>query len=566
MKFLKKIKLLLEITPFFSIVYLVIDLLLHLVPNVEIESVKKMTDYMMSNEWNAALFYICVLISILVIKGIQSQILSILDICLQNKVAKKMYPKLYDSIYHTNILNLDKAEFLLEVKKARTAIDGKILEDFYTITSFAGTIISVVAVCISVTRISPIYLGIFIFMVIIQNAFVFCYTKESIDLMQFHNKKQREHDYFNELLQDKSAIKEIRSFFVFDWLENKRKDIYNNIESSHIKFSGKWTKTNIFWSSIMFLIEAMLLLFLVEQTRIGNIDVGQVILILQSNVLFVSSVSNMIDLASKLKQNDMYVEAFNEVSEYQKLEHRICKEASKDLLVNLKNIVFKYNDRLALNGIDFFMRKGEKIVILGENGSGKSTLVKIILGLLKEDSGIIMVNAEQKSAVFQDFSKFRFTVRENIGIGQQNYMIDDLKISTAIEDVGLHKLKKRLVRGYDTELGKEFFKDGLELSGGEWQKTAIARGIFKDTDLIIFDEPTAAIDPLSEKKQFEDLMDLCEEKGVIIVSHRVGVVHLADRVVFMKSGKIVCEGKHNDLMQKNQSYREFYKSQAKWYV
>ena len=105
MKFLKKIKLLLEITPFFSIVYLVIDLLLHLVPNVEIESVKKMTDYMMSNEWNAALFYICVLISILVIKGIQSQILSILDICLQNKVAKKMYPKLYDSIYHTNILN-----------------------------------------------------------------------------------------------------------------------------------------------------------------------------------------------------------------------------------------------------------------------------------------------------------------------------------------------------------------------------------------------------------------------------------------------------------------------------
>lgn len=177
-----------------------------------------------------------------------------------------------------------------------------------------------------------------------------------------------------------------------------------------------------------------------------------------------------------------------------------------------------------------------------------------------------MVNAEQKSAVFQDFSKFRFTVRENIGIGQQNYMIDDLKISTAIEDVGLHKLKKRLVRGYDTELGKEFFKDGLELSGGEWQKTAIARGIFKDTDLIIFDEPTAAIDPLSEKKQFEDLMDLCEEKGVIIVSHRVGVVHLADRVVFMKSGKIVCEGKHNDLMQKNQSYREFYKSQAKWYV
>lgn len=336
MKFLKKIKLLLEITPFFSIVYLVIDLLLHLVPNVEIESVKKMTDYMMSNEWNAALFYICVLVSILVIKGIQSQILSILDICLQNKVAKKMYPKLYDSIYHTNILNLDKAEFLLEVKKARTAIDGKILEDFYTITSFAGTIISVVAVCISVTRISPIYLGIFIFMVIIQNAFVFCYTKESIDLMQFHNKKQREHDYFNELLQDKSAIKEIRSFFVFDWLENKRKDIYNNIESSHIKFSGKWTKTNIFWSSIMFLIEAMLLLFLVEQTRIGNIDVGQVILILQSNVLFVSSVSNMIDLASKLKQNDMYVEAFNEVSEYQKLEHRICKEASKDLLVNLK--------------------------------------------------------------------------------------------------------------------------------------------------------------------------------------------------------------------------------------
>ena len=91
------------------------------------------------------------------------------------------------------------------------------------------------------------------------------------------------------MLQDKSAIKEIRSFFVFDWLENKRKDIYNNIESSHIKFSGKWTKTNIFWSSIMFLIEAMLLLFLVEQTRIGNIDVGQVILILQSNVLFVSS-------------------------------------------------------------------------------------------------------------------------------------------------------------------------------------------------------------------------------------------------------------------------------------
>jgi len=243
--------------------------------------------------------------------------------------------------------------------------------------------------------------------------------------------------------------------------------------------------------------------------------------------------------------------------------------------VEIKNISFKYPNASenAVTDLTLTICKGEKIAVLGENGSGKTTLTKLLLGLLPVSSGEVVydglnVNDLDKtafyrtvSAVSQNFVRYTLSLRENIAISDIDRMNDDAAIEKALNDAELSNLLDEI--GLGAELGNAY--GGSDLSGGQWQKLAIARGLFRPSEFIVLDEPTSALDPLIETEILEKFIELAKDKTAVIISHRVGLCRLVDKIAVMKDGNLVEFGSHAELISKNGEYTRLFEAQEKWY-
>ena len=243
--------------------------------------------------------------------------------------------------------------------------------------------------------------------------------------------------------------------------------------------------------------------------------------------------------------------------------------------IELCGLSFKYPnaEEYALRDVNLTLRRGEKLAVLGENGSGKTTLTKLLLGMIPPDSGTVRYDGtpvqaldreafrKTVSAVAQDFIKYKLTLRENVAISDVSRLDDDAAIITALQDAGLGEWLDRA--GLDSELGNEF--GGSDISGGQWQKLAIARGLFRESDLIILDEPTSALDPLIETEILSKFIALAKDKTAVIISHRVGLCRLVDKIAVMKDGELVELGTHDELMRQGGEYKRLFTAQEKWY-
>jgi ATP-binding cassette subfamily B protein len=251
--------------------------------------------------------------------------------------------------------------------------------------------------------------------------------------------------------------------------------------------------------------------------------------------------------------------------------------SSGPLKIEFKNISFCYpgSQTMALNSVSFVIDSGERLALVGENGAGKTTLVKLLLRLYEPTSGKILVNGRdirsytleslrlRIAVTFQDFLKLALSAKENIGLGFGVSEVEGSKIVEAAVRSGAHEKIISLPKGYDTCLGRGWEDDGVELSGGEWQKVALARSLIKDASLIVLDEPTAALDARSEFKFFRELFRREREVSLFLISHRFSSVRVADRILVLENGKLVEKGTHIELMEKRGLYAELFELQTK---
>ena len=242
------------------------------------------------------------------------------------------------------------------------------------------------------------------------------------------------------------------------------------------------------------------------------------------------------------------------------------------------NVGFRYpeSDRWALRNLDLALHGGEVLALVGENGSGKTTIVKLLARLYDPTEGRILLDGhdlrdydlgELRShigVIFQDFVRFHFTAGENIGMGRISEVEDRSRVRDAAERSLADQVVARLPRRYDQPLGKRF-NEGTDLSGGEWQKIAIARAYMRDADILILDEPTAALDARSEYEVFQRFRDLSRGKTAILISHRFSTVRMADRIVVLEGGRVVEAGAHDDLVAARGRYAELFELQAEGY-
>jgi len=239
--------------------------------------------------------------------------------------------------------------------------------------------------------------------------------------------------------------------------------------------------------------------------------------------------------------------------------------------IRLENVSFTYpnSENPSLRNLNLHIKAGETVALVGANGAGKSTLTKILMGIYEptvgvvEVSGMSLASVSQSSrykgisGIFQKFQKYQLTLRENIELGDIQGTGD---VSEPLEQGGV-----LYPEDLDTVLSREF--DGIDLSGGQWQRVAIARGLYRKHDLIVLDEPTAAIDPLEESRLYEKFAEIAKDKTALIVTHRLGSAKIADRIMVMEDGEIVESGSHQELLkQADGLYASMYKSQEQWYI
>ena len=243
-----------------------------------------------------------------------------------------------------------------------------------------------------------------------------------------------------------------------------------------------------------------------------------------------------------------------------------------------ENVGFRYPgaERWAVRGLTFKLRAGEILALVGENGAGKTTLVKLLARLYDPDEGRILLDGHDLreydlfamraniGVIFQDFVRYHFTAADNIAVGRIEARDDRARIIAAAERSLADELIRKLPKGYDQIIGKRF-RSGVDLSGGEWQKVAIARAYMRDAQLLILDEPTAALDARAEFEVFKRFKDLSHGKTVVLISHRFSSVRMADRIVVLMDGAVEAMGTHAELLEQGGRYAELFELQAAGY-
>lgn len=246
--------------------------------------------------------------------------------------------------------------------------------------------------------------------------------------------------------------------------------------------------------------------------------------------------------------------------------------------IRFENVSFSYPGREepVISSVDLQIEEGDIIAIVGENGSGKTTLAKLILGIYSPETGSIYSGKKpytelsrealfgNKSAVFQNYYKYLFHLWDNISISDLRRKPEQERLDMVCLKAGVDMLNKEVFpNGYQTVLSKRF--GGVELSGGEWQRVAIARGLYREGNVIVLDEPTAAIDPIEEGNVYRKFVDISKGKTTIIITHRLGSTKIANKIVVMQKGRIVQMGDHKTLIKQEGLYKTMYESQAAWY-
>ena len=399
--------------------------------------------------------------------------------------------------------------------------------------------------------------------------------KEFYELKRYQAAGERRRNYLYHLFGDKQAVKELRIFKIEDYIEQKMYAARDNMKQEVWNFKKRDMRSllicEIFCKSGYLLSIFSTILLLLHQV----LDVGMMAAALAAFTSFQTAAKYFLVSLGRIPECAAFVKDYYDFMDMEEAEKGTEKFCSDFDSIKVKQLSFSYPGRKtpAVSNLSFTIKRNEVVAIVGNNGSGKTTLVKLLTGLYQAQKGQIYYGRQnlrsldpeefykQISFVSQDFIKYELTVRENIGIGDWKQIENTDKIYMLLHQVGLETFISQA--SVNQLLGNEF--GGRELSVGQWQKLAIARGMMKDSSVIFLDEPTAALDPLMETKVLKMFLKIAREKTAIIVSHRIGICKEVDKIIVMKEGKIAEIGNHEELLAEKGEYYRLYTMQQKWY-
>lgn len=394
------------------------------------------------------------------------------------------------------------------------------------------------------------------------------------------NKITDEIRYYNKTAGDFKAGKEIRLFNLKDMILNAYKNVIDKRKSFSLRAVNKTFRKSLLSVIILIIAQGIFAYTLILSFKNGSVDTGSFLMYLTLMLQFVLLADRAIeDYEFYVVNQTIYVENLYDLLETDKLNitHGDRDRLSGAVDIEFKNVTFAYpnTDKKVLDNLSFKIAKNETIALVGNNGEGKSTIINLLVRLYRPDEGEILLNGvninefkeeelyKMFACIFQQVNIYPYTLGNNISM-HETYDLERAK--RAIEDVGLKERIEEEKNAYERNMSHEVAKDALELSGGQEQKLAISRAVYKDSPILILDEPTANLDALAEHEIYSKLNDLREDRTSIYISHRLSSTKFCDRIILLKGGKIFEEGTHDDLMKKKGEYYEMFTIQGKYYT
>lgn len=557
-------------------------------------SLKYVTDILVntqSNQSRSILYAFIVFFLLMCIGGNTGNFTNLMDTLSTNK-ARKLFSKYFmfrayeekqDRFYDNEFY--DNYEFVKKNIDNTTKINSILFNKLFS--QIASVIISV----ISIAYFSPyilLLISVVSILMVLVNRFI---VKKRIELDERYIKDERRTQYFSSLLSDKAHAKELRIFK----LKNSFQHQWNKSFRKYSELKYQFEKKALILSNIPEFIEKLsstaLVLYFLYSVSSKVIQVGDFVFLYRIMWRLTWGITGVIGvLTSDLAQSFAYIKKYDTYVNHFQLKkakniHEACSKDEKGLKygefsdMTLKNVTYSYpaQEGKAVENVNFHIKKGEVVSILGYNGSGKSTLSKLMCGLLEDFNGSIKINGYDISDMsredvyryfgigFQDFTKYSISLRDNVGIGMIEKAAEQDEIRKAMIKGNLQSIIDKLPGGEDTILGKEYDPDGQDLSGGQWQRIILSRAYMGEPEVMILDEPTASVDPMEEMRILSHFKDIIQGKTAILISHRIGFARLSSRICIMEQGHIIEEGTHEELLERRGRYYELFMSQKELY-
>ncbi len=489
---------------------------------------------------------------------------------------------LHERLMDADFENLENPEFLDMKEKANKFLYGDWQGFSYIFDSalnVMGQFITLIGIISIIATLNFGMVILFIGLVLLSSYVEAWAKKRDMELSLESVKVERGWDYYGQLMEDFQYGKEIRINHLEEWLLHKEKAYADTAVEYYRKRNSFHIKSGFITSALTFVQQIIAYVYVAISVVTKSLTVGDFTLYIGTITTFAEAMRRVMRGFVEIRAYGMYYEAVesymniprrmrdNKREPLQDIEHEICFE----------NVSFCYQgqEEFALKNINLTICPGEKISIVGENGAGKTTLIKLLTRLYDPTEGRILIDGmdirdidyeeymDLFSAVFQDYKLFSMSLYDNVKLaGQENRSM----IETLLCKVGLSSRLQTLKDGVDTFIYKIFDESGFEPSGGEGQKIALARALYKNAPIVILDEPTAALDPRAEFELYQQFNELVDSKTALYISHRLSSARFCDKILVLKNGEIIESGTHDELIVlKNGVYRELYRMQAQFY-
>lgn len=531
-------------------------------------------------DYSTLWYYVVIEFVLIILSDLMSRAISLTDGILGDQYNINTSVKIIEKTNEIDISLLENSEFYDKLERARTQTMGRV-DLMSNVLGQIQTVLSIFLLVLGLIYFEPYLIILLILSIIPSFINEVSYSQQQYSLARSWTAERRELDYLRYIGANDKTAKEIKLFDLTNFIVNRFRNLatkyFNLNKSLVIKRSSFGFLYNVIGSICYY----AAYVFIIYSVLSGEITLGELTFLSGSFNRLMKSLQDFFSKFTRISESSLYLKDYFDFIDI-KVDEKLDEEVSLPMVIKIgfefKNVYFSYpeSDNQILKAVSFTINAGEKIAFVGQNGAGKTTLTKLLLRFYEPTSGEILLdginikrfNKSKYQAyfgvLFQDFFRYEFTVRENIAIGKIDQINNQAQIEKAAQLSLADEVVEELALGYEQQLGKRFVK-GHELSGGQWQKIALARAYMKNAEVIILDEPTSALDAKAESEVFERLIHLIKNKTSIIISHRFSTVRKADRIIVLQEGTILEIGTHVELMQNNQLYAQLFTLQAEGY-